>query len=154
MVCRVSDLVDTPHLRLEVKAGAGGLDKPVVWAQTSDLEEPWSWLAGGELLMKNGRTLPESSRGQTALIRGLVDNGMCGLVIGLDAATPELTMAATALADVLQFPLMAVPYSVGFSAIGRAVADAGGDGGRVAATERVYNVIRQSVTRRRPELAG
>jgi purine catabolism regulator len=150
MVCRVSDLVDTPHLRLDVKAGAGGLDKPVVWAQTSDLEEPWSWLAGGELLMKNGRTLPESSRGQTALIRGLVDNGMCGLVIGLDAATPELTVAATALADVLQFPLMAVPYSVGFSAIGRAVADAGGDGGRVAATERVYNVIRQSVTRRKP----
>jgi purine catabolism regulator len=142
---RVSDLVDTPHLRLNVRAGAAGLDKPVVWAQTSDLEDPWSWLAGGELLMKNGRTLPESGRGQTALIRGLVDNGMCGLVIGLDAATPELTAAATTLADDLGFPVMSVPYSVGFAAIGRAVADGAG-GGRVAATERVYNVLRRSVT--------
>src|ERR1700676_522169 len=150
MVYRVSDLVATPHLRLEVKAGVRGLDKPVVWAQTSDLDEPWSWLAGGELLMKNGRTLPESSRGQTALIRGLIDSGMCGLVIGLDSATPELTTAATTLADDLAFPVMAVPYSVGFAAIGRAVVDGAAGGGRVAATERVYNVIRQSVSHSRP----
>jgi purine catabolism regulator len=145
MTYRVADLVGTPHLRLEVRAGAAGLDRPVAWAQTSDLEEPWSYLAGGELLMKNGQTLPESSRGQTALIRGLVEKGMCGLVIGLDAATPELTPAAIALADQMDFPVMVVPYSIGFGAIGRAVADAGADGGRVVATERVYNVIRRSV---------
>jgi len=118
MAYLISDLVDTPHLRLEVRAGSAGLGTPVIWAQTSDLEDPWSWLAGGELLMKNGRTLPESARGQTALIRGLVDKGMCGLVIGLDAATPQLTPAATALADALKFPVMVVPYSVGFAAIG------------------------------------
>ena len=41
---------------------------------------------------------------------------------------------------------MVVPYSLGFAAIGRAVADAGVDSGRVVATERVYNVIRQSVS--------
>ena len=95
---------------------------------TSDLEDPWSWLAGGELLMKNGRTLPESSRGQIALIRGLVDKGMCGLGDRAGCRHPELTPAATALADLLKFPVMVVPYSVGFAAIGRAVADAAGDG--------------------------
>ena len=136
MVYRVADLVGTPHLRVEVRAGAAGLDRPVAWAQTSDLEEPWSYLAGGELLMKNGQTLPESSRGQTALIRGLVDKGMCGLVIGLDAATPELTSAAKTLADQMSFPVMVVPYSIGFGAIGRAVAHAGADAGRVVATDR------------------
>src|SRR6478609_1286836 len=114
MAYRVRDLLDTPHLRLTLKGGAGGLDTPVTWAQTSDLEEPWSYLAGGELLMKNGQTLPESARGQTALIRGVAKNGMCGMVIGLDAATPELTPAAVAVAD------------------------------------RVYNVIRQSVTNPAP----
>jgi Purine catabolism regulatory protein-like family len=145
MVYRVADLVDTPHLRVQVQAGAGGLDRQVAWAQTSDLEEPWSYLAGGELLMKNGQTLPESARGQTALIRGLAEKGMCGLVIGLDAATPEFTPAAIALADQLRFPVMIVPYSIGFGVIGRAVADADVDSGRVVATERVYNVIRQSV---------
>ena len=66
MAYRVRDLLDTPHLRLTLKGGRDGLDTPVTWAQTSDLEEPWSYLAGGELLMKNGQTLPESARGQTA----------------------------------------------------------------------------------------
>src|SRR6478736_7981993 len=99
MVYRVADLVDTPHLRVQVRAGAAGLDRPVTWAQTSDLEEPWSYLAGGELLMKNGQTLPESARGQTALIRGVSENGMCGMVIGLDAATPALAPAAVEMAD-------------------------------------------------------
>jgi PucR family transcriptional regulator, purine catabolism regulatory protein len=143
---RVRDLVDTPHLRLEVRAGVAGLDRPVAWAQTSDLEEPWLWLAGGELLMKNGRTLPESARGQGALVRGLAEKGMCGLVIGMDAATPRLAGAALVLADDLRLPLMVVPYSVGFAAIGRAVADAGAGGERVAVTERLYNAIRQFVT--------
>ena len=145
----VRDLLETPHLRLKLRGGALGLDKPVTWAQTSDLEEPWSYLAGGELLMKNGRTLPESASEQAALIRGVADNGMCGMVIGMDAATPELTAEAVAVADRLGFPLMVVPYSVGFASIGRAVADAAGSG-RVAVTERVYNVIRQSVSNSGP----
>ncbi|MEE6177950.1 PucR family transcriptional regulator [Mycobacterium sp. 050134] len=149
MSCRVRDLLDTPHLRLTLQGGSDGLDKPVTWAQTSDLEEPWLYLAGGELLMKNGQTLTESARGQTALIRGVAEKGMCGMVIGLDAATPELTPAAVALADDLGFPIMTVPYSVGFASIGRAVADAAGSG-RVAVTERVYNVIRQSVSNPAP----
>jgi len=33
------------------------------------------------------------------------------MVIGLDAATPELTTAAITLADQLRFPVMVVPYS-------------------------------------------
>ncbi len=145
----VRDLLDTPHLRLRLRAGAAGLDSQVTWAQTSDLEEPWSYLAGGELLMKNGQTLPASADGQTALIRGLTENGMCGIVIGLDGATPEVSTEAVAVADRLGFPIMTVPYSVGFASIGRAVADAAGSG-RVAVTERVYNVIRQSVSHSGP----
>ena len=155
MLFRLTDLVDTPHLRLTVRAGARGLDRPVSWAQTSDLDEPWSWLAGGELLMKNGRTLPPSADGQTALVRGLAEQGICGVVIGLDAETPELTPAAVSLADEMSFPILVVPYSVGFAAIGRAVA--GGaesdDSRRIAVTERVYQVIRQSVNRKGSEHA-
>ena len=51
--------------------------------------------------MKNGQTLPESARGQSALIKGLAEKGMCGLVIGLemqrrldpDAISDELAVA-------------------------------------------------------------
>ena len=56
MAYSLADLVDTPHLRVEVRAGTAGLDRPVEWAQTSDLEEQWSYLTGGELMMKNGQT--------------------------------------------------------------------------------------------------
>ena len=104
MAYRVADLVDTPHLRFRCARAPPVWTSRSRWAQTSDLEEPWSYLAGGELLMKNGQTLPESSRGQTALIRGLAEKGMCGLVIGLDAATPELTTAAITLADATALP--------------------------------------------------
>ena len=155
MAYRLTDLVDTPHLRLGVRAGAAGLHRQVSWAQTSDLDEPWSWLAGGELLMKNGRTLPHTAAGQTALVRGLAEKGICGIVVGLDSATPELTPSALSLADELGFPVLLVPYSVGFAAIGRAVA--GGaesdDSRRIAVTERVYQVIRQSVNRQGAENA-
>src|SRR5690348_6287499 len=128
MAYRVRDLLDTPHLRLTLKGGRDGLDTPVTWAQTSDLEEPWSYLPGGELLMKNGQTLPAAARGQTALIQGVAGTGGCGMVIGLAAATRPLTRAAISLADALGFPWMVVPYSVGFASIGRGVADAAGSG--------------------------
>ena len=48
MVYRVADLVDTPHLRVELQAGAAGLDRQVAWAQTSDLRS-------------HGRTSPAAS---------------------------------------------------------------------------------------------
>ncbi len=105
--------------------------------------------------MKNGRTLPHTAAGQTALVRGLAEKGICGIVVGLDSATPELTPSALSLADELGFPVLLVPYSVGFAAIGRAVA--GGaesdDSRRIAVTERVYQVIRQSVNRQGAENA-
>ncbi len=152
MAYRVRDLLETPHLRLTLKGGGGGLDKPVTW--------PRRRTRGALVVSRRRRTAdeerPDATRirsGQTALIRGVAKNGMCGMVIGLDAATPELTPAAVALADRLDFPIMVVPYSVGFASIGRAVADAAGSG-RVAVTERVYNVIRQSVTNPTRQRAG
>jgi len=96
------DLVGQPHLRLEVLAAPGGLDRAVSWAHSSDLPQPWDWLSGGELLMKNGRTLPRSAAGQAALLEGLAAAGVSALVIGTDPDTPQLTARAVSLAAKLR----------------------------------------------------
>lgn len=144
----IADLLQMPHLRLKLQAGHGGIDNRVSWAQTSDLDRPWEWMTGGELLMKNGRTLPGTAVGQVALLQGLFGNGISGLVLGIDPDTPSLDRAAVAVADALPLPVVFAPYSVGFAAIGRAVADTdtADEGRRLAVTERVYTMIRRSVT--------
>jgi purine catabolism regulator len=143
----VRDLVDQPHLRLEVVAGAAGLDRAVTWAHASDLATPWDWLAGGELLMKNGRTLPRSAAGQAALIEGLAAAEAAALVIGTDPETPRIAGRAVARAEELGLPLLRVPYSVSFIALSRAVADATihEEAARLARAGRIYAAIHIAV---------
>ncbi len=143
----VLDLMDMPHLRLKLRAGGKGADREVTWAQASDLDTPWEWMTGGELLMKNGRTLPRGADAQIALLRGLADNGTVGLVLGLDPDTPELHREAVNAADELGLPILIAPFSAGFTTIGRAVAEANmsDEGRRLAMTERVYTVIQRSM---------
>lgn len=144
----VGDLLGMPHLRLELQAGRRGLGNRVTWAQTSDLDKPWEWMTGGELLMKNGRTLPLTAAEQIELLEGLAGTGISGLILGIDPATPPIDPAALMAADSLPLPIVFAPYSVGFAAISRAVAEANtaGEGRRIALTERVYTMIRRSVT--------
>ena len=143
MSISVRDLVGQPHLRLAVLAGESGLDRSISWAHSSDLPEPWDWLTGSELLMKNGRTLPRSASGQARLLESLASAGVCGLVIGTDPETPPVTARALAVADQLGLPLMRVPYSVSFIAVSRAVADASlrEESQRLARAERIYAAI-------------
>lgn len=143
----VHDLVEQPHLRLEVLAGAGGLNHVVTWAHSSDLREPWDWLAGGELLMKNGRTLPRTASGQKQLLDGLTAAIVSALVIGADPDTPPIGSDALARADELELPVLRVPFSVGFIVLSRAVADASlqDESDRLARTGRIYAAIHLAV---------
>jgi purine catabolism regulator len=147
MTLRVTDLVGMPHLRLELVAGCAGAAGKVVWAHASDLDTPWQWMTGGELLMKNGRTVTQTAARQVKFLRGLADAKVSGMVIGLDPQTPGLTAAARATADELRLPIIFMPYSVGFAAIGRAVADANSrdEARRLALAERIYDTVRHSV---------
>lgn len=152
MSISVRDLAGHPHLRIEVLAGAGGLDRDVTWAHSSDLPEPWDWLSGGELLMKNGRTLPRSAAGQAALIEGLAQAGAAALVIGTDPDTPALGARVIALAGRLGLPVLRVPYSVSFIVLSRTVADASihEESRRLARASRIYATIRDGVANSDP----
>ncbi|MGH3171534.1 MAG: PucR family transcriptional regulator [Trebonia sp.] len=147
MSISVRELVDQPHLRLEVLAGSRGLDRAVTWAHSSDLPEPWDWLAGGELLMRNGRTLPRTAAGQVALVDGLAAAGASALIIGTDPDTPKIAAKTIQRAESLDLPLVRTSYSVSFIVLSRAVADATTheESARLARTGRVYAAIHLAV---------
>lgn len=147
MSVTVADLVDLPHLRLRLFAGADGLQSSVSWAHASDLDSPWDWLAGGELLMRNGRTLPRDGHAQAELLQGCAQAGASGIVIGEDPETPPLTDELATAAEQRALAVLTVPYSVSFAALARAVADAnaGEAPARVGQIERIYGALRDTL---------
>jgi PucR family transcriptional regulator, purine catabolism regulatory protein len=147
MSITVRELLQLPHLRLTLTAGADGLDRQVSWVHSSDLPNPWEWLGPAELLLTNQTRPKQSEKTQVRFLERLAETGASGLGIGLDAAGPPLSARVARRADELAFPLLAVPYSVPFTAVARAVADANGREearllGRVA---RLYELLRMSV---------
>lgn len=149
MAVRVSDLVQMPHLRLDLVAGESAAARSdVLWAQTSDLNEPWEFMTAGELLMKNGRTFPQTTAEQIAFLEGLAAAKICGLLIGMDQMTPRLSSKTIEASDRLGLPIIQAPYSVSFASIAKAVAYATDtdERRRLSLTERVYNTIRRAVT--------
>ena len=144
---QIGELLGLPHLRMSLLAGPSGLERHVTWAHSSDLAAPWDWIAGGELLMKNGRTMPRSADGQVAFLRKLAAAAAAGLLIGSDPRTPALTKRARDEAGALGLPVLEVPYSVSFLAVSRAVADASmeDEARRMARAERIYAVIRDAL---------
>jgi purine catabolism regulator len=147
MSITVRELLQLPHLRLTLTAGRGGLDRQVSWVHSSDLPDPWEWLGPAELLLTNGTSLSAEEGAQVHFIERLRETGASGLGIGLDMPGPPLSAGAARRADELALPLLGVPYSVPFTAVVRAVADANDREealllGRVA---RLYELLRTSV---------
>ena len=152
MSITVRELLQLPHLRLTLTAGAAGLDRLVSWVHSSDLPNPWEWLGPAEFLLTNQPSLSPGEAAQVRFLERLAETGVSGLGIGVGMAGPPLSARASRRADELALPLVAVPYSVPFTAVARAVADANGREealvlGRVA---RLYELLRTSVIAGRP----
>ena len=152
MSITVRELLQLPHLRLTLTAGEAGLDHEVSWVHSSDLPDPWEWLGPAELLLTNGTSLSADESAQVRFIERLAEAGASGLGIGLMMSGPPLSARASRRADGLALPLVAVPYSMPFTAVVRAVADANDREearllGRVA---RLYELLRMSVIAGRP----
>ncbi len=147
MSITVRELLQLPHLRLTLTAGEAGLDREVSWVHCSDLPDPWEWCGPGELLLTNETSLSPSEPAQAGFIERLAETGASGLGIGVGMSGPPLSERAARRADELALPLMEVPYSMPFTAVVRAVADANDREeaqllGRVA---RLYELLRMSV---------
>ncbi|MDX6331026.1 MAG: hypothetical protein QOI83_3409 [Streptomycetaceae bacterium] len=148
MAITVRELLETPHLRLSLLAGARGLERRISWAHTSDLPNPWEWLSAGELLLTNGTGLPADAAAQAAFVEALAEGGTSALIVGLGTGGPPLTRTLTERADELSLPVLTGSYSMPFTAVIRAVADANEreESLQVVRVARLYELLRGAVT--------
>jgi hypothetical protein len=124
MPVTVGELLGLRQLQMKLVAGAGGLDREISWVHTSDLPEPWRWLGFGELLLTNGTGLSPEPGEQARFVERLAEAGASGLGIGLGIPGPPLSPALYRRAEELRLPVVTVPYTMSFSTVVRAVADA------------------------------
>src|ERR1700735_3125856 len=99
MSITVRELLQLPHLRLALTAGADGLDRQVSWGHSSDLPHPWEWLGPAQVLLTNQTRPKQSKTPQVKSLERLAETGASGLGIGLDAAGPPLSARVARRAD-------------------------------------------------------
>jgi purine catabolism regulator len=147
MSITVRELMQLPHLQMSLLAGHPGIDREVTWVHTSDLPDPWQWHGWGELLLTNGTALAAKGSGQASFVEQLAEAGASGLAIGLGMSGPPLTTTAAQRADELALPLLTVPFSVPFTAVVRAVADANDreEASQLRRVARLYELLRVSM---------
>jgi PucR family transcriptional regulator, purine catabolism regulatory protein len=147
MSITVRELMQLPHLQMSLLAGQAGLDREVTWVHTSDLPDPWQWHGWGELLLTNGTALAPEGAAQAHFAEQVAESGASGLAIGLGMPGPPLTATVTQRADELALPLLTVPFSVPFTAVVRAVADANDreEASQLRHVARLYELLRLSM---------
>lgn len=146
MAVTVRDIVGMAQLACSVQAGAEGLDRPVLWAHSCELSDPWTWLGRDELLMTVGMCVPEGAAAQVSFIDELAAKGLAGIAIGDHLMAPPLTVEMLARADELRFPMLAVRHTTPFAALARTVAIASQSDqiGRVTRLSRLYEQARMT----------
>ena len=110
-----------PSLDLRLVAGRAGIDHPIRWAHTSELEDPTEWLSGGEFLLTTGIGVGKDSEAQGAYLQRLIEAGLAGLGFGVGLGFEEVPEAIRELADRAGFAVVEVPYPTPFIAISEAV---------------------------------
>lgn len=134
------------QLACSVQAGAEGLDRPVLWAHSCELSDPWTWLGSDELLMTVGICVPEGATAQVTFIDELAAKGLSGIAIGDHSMAPPLTSEMLARADDLGFPMLLVRHTTPFAAVARTVAIASQSEqiGRITRLSRLYEQARMT----------
>ncbi|TDU02160.1 purine catabolism regulator [Streptomyces sp. 846.5] len=138
------DLAGIPSLHSTLLAGAAGGDRPVLWAHTCELAEPWEWMGSGALLLTTGLNIPSEQDRQVEFLTRLARAGLSGMAVGAGMNAPPLTAAALRTADALGFPVLETAYQVPFVLLAQTVADANQRDGfaRLAQIMRVYESYR------------
>ena len=119
----VRQLLDQQRVRLDLRAGAAGLDREVRWAHASDLPDPWQYLARNEALLTNGTGMSGDPDTQARFVARLERAGASALGYGLETG-PQLSDEALHEADRVGLPLFTLNRQARFSALAQLVAEA------------------------------
>ncbi|BAN48780.1 PucR family transcriptional regulator [Metapseudomonas resinovorans] len=121
----IQDIIDIAPLRTRLLNGPAGLSRPVRWAHVCELADPTEWLGEGDLLMTTGIGIPLAAADQRLYLERLAQAKVAGLMIGENMQAPEDIDALRQAAEQMDFPLLMTHYSVPFSAVTRAILEAG-----------------------------
>jgi purine catabolism regulator len=141
----VRELVELPHLALDVLAGARGLEGLVRWAHVAEVADPTPWLEGGELILTTGLGLPAAPEEQAAYVERLADTKAAGLVVVADSA-PPITQRLRTTADARRLPVLTTQLKQPFQAIAKIVyaANASAETKRIVDHLRIYGILRRA----------
>jgi purine catabolism regulator len=131
MPVTLSSLLRQPSLGLAALTGREALDREIAWVHASELLDPTPYLDGGELLLSVGMWLRPGmavrKAGQAsaaAYVDRLVRTGVAGLGFGVGLTHAEVPRALIEAASTRELPLLSVPKTTPFIAIGRVVWEA------------------------------
>jgi purine catabolism regulator len=102
------------------------LDRPVLWAHSSDLPDPTPWLEPGQLLLTNGAQFDvarPSVRVLRSYVRRLVDTGVLALGFAVDVVHDEVPPALVEECSRQGLPLLEVGGRTPFIAIVRHISE-------------------------------
>ncbi|WP_203336694.1 PucR family transcriptional regulator [Nocardioides limicola] len=97
-----------------VMTGGDHLDRPIRWVHVSEVAEVPGLLSGGELILTVGHPLTGSGAQVRRYVDGLVEAGVCGLVVELGAALPAIPAAVLDRAEAHGLPVVALRDQVRF----------------------------------------
>ncbi|MGW0650170.1 PucR family transcriptional regulator [Streptomyces umbrinus] len=118
----LSTLLADPALGLRRIAGPAGDHRiRVSTVGTTEIEDPTPYLVGGELLLTAGVRLPLDAEGIDTYVRRVVSAGVSALGFGVDPVHEEVPRELIAACDRHGLPLLRLPPTTPFVAVGQAV---------------------------------
>ena len=122
----VRSVVELPSLGLVLRGGAvrtpDGQDRVVRWVAVSELEDPRSFLEGGELLLSTGMRLgADDGPAWAAYVERLVEAGVAAYGLGVGLTHPVVPEALLEAAAAQGLVVIEVPEATPFIAISKTV---------------------------------
>jgi purine catabolism regulator len=103
-------------LEVRLLSGEEAVDAPVRWVHISELQDPTTWLSGGEVLLTTGMALQTPEQQRDFLAR-LADHQLAALGFGVGFSHEQVPPALIQAAVDREFPVFEVPYETPFIAI-------------------------------------
>jgi purine catabolism regulator len=103
-------------LEVRLLSGEEAIDAPVRWVHISELQDPTTWLSGGEVLLTTGMAL-ETPEQQRDFLARLADHQLAALGFGVGFSHEQVPPALIQAAVDREFPVFEVPYETPFIAI-------------------------------------
>lgn len=124
MALSLADLLGVPGLHLKnMGSTRTPLTTAIDWVAVTELENPQAFLSGGELVLTTGAR-QGTADAQRSFVRQIKRAGAVGIGFGIGFEHDSVPPALLAEANRWAVPVVEVPYSTPFIAIGKLVADA------------------------------